>query len=59
MKLSEAVKKLQKLALLILLLLPFYLFLWGRVLWLPVAKVTFACYSNLSRSSLICLAWEQ
>jgi len=26
---------------------------------LPVSKVTFACYSSSSRSSLICLAWEQ
>ena len=32
---------------------------WGRVLRLPVGKVDFACYSISSRSSLICLAWEQ
>jgi len=28
---------------------------WGRVLWLPVGKVAFACYSSSSRSSLISL----
>ena len=28
-------------------------------MWLPVAKVAFACYSISLRSSLICLAWEQ
>jgi len=32
---------------------------WGRVPLLPVGKVAFACYSRSSRSSLICLAWEQ
>jgi len=32
---------------------------WGRVLRLQVGKVAFACYSISSRSSLICLAWEQ
>jgi len=32
---------------------------WGRVLRLPVGKVAFACCSILSRSSLICWAWEQ
>jgi len=26
---------------------------------LPLGKVAFACYSSSSRSSLICLAWEQ
>jgi len=26
---------------------------------LLVGKVAFACYSSSSRSSLICLAWEQ
>jgi len=29
------------------------------LLRLPVGKVDFACYSISSRSSLICLAWEQ
>jgi len=29
-----------------------------RLLWLPVGKVTFACYSSSLRS-LICLAWEK
>ena len=32
---------------------------WGRVVRLSVGKVAFACYSISSRSSLICLAWEQ
>ena len=32
---------------------------WGGVLRLPAGKVAFACYSSSSRSSLICLAWEQ
>ena len=36
-----------------------YLSRWGRVLRLPVGKVALACYSSSSRSSLICLAWEQ
>jgi len=31
----------------------------GRVLQLTVGKVAFACYSSSSRSSPICLAWEQ
>jgi len=35
------------------------LYRWGRVLWLPAGKVTFACYASSSTSSLICLAWEQ
>jgi len=57
----KKVAKVAKLDLVILLLPPFYLSLWGRVLWLPVGKVTFACYSisNSSRSSLICLTWKQ
>ena len=32
---------------------------WWRVLRLPVGKVTFACYSSSSKSSLIRSAWEQ
>jgi len=28
-------------------------------MWLPVGKVTFACYSSSSRSSMICIAWQQ
>jgi len=32
---------------------------WGRVLRLPVGRMAFACYLSSSRSSLICLAWEQ
>ena len=32
---------------------------WGRVLRLPVGKIAFDCYSISSRSSLICLAWDQ
>jgi len=31
---------------------------WGRVLWLPAGKVTFACYSSSLRSSCTNLAWE-
>jgi len=31
---------------------------WESGLWLPVGKVTFACYSSSLRS-LICLAWEK
>jgi len=27
-------------------------------MWLPVGKVTFACYSSSSRT-LICLEWQQ
>ena len=41
------------------LAVPRSLFLWGRFLWLPVGKVTFACYSSSSRSFLTCLAWKQ
>jgi len=36
----------------------YFLSLWGRVLWLPIDKLTFACYSR-SPISLIFLAWEQ
>jgi len=42
----------------ILFLFSYFLSLCGRVLWLPVGKVTFACYSRSSRS-LIFLPWEQ
>jgi len=45
-------------AVLSFLLLPLSLSLWGRVLWLPVIKVTFVCYSSSLRSSRTSLAWE-
>ena len=34
-------------------------FPWDRVIWLPLGKVTFACYSRSTNSSLICLTWQQ
>jgi len=37
----------------------YFFSLWGRVLWLSIGKVTFACYSTSLSSSLIYLAWEQ
>jgi len=36
---------------------PFFV-LWGRVLRLPVVKVTFACYSSSLRYGRTSLAWE-
>ena len=46
-------------AFVISLLFPISLSLRRRLVWLPVGKVTFACYSNSSKSSLICTAFEQ
>jgi len=38
--------------------LSLFLSLWGRVLWSPIVKLTFACYSR-SPISLIFSAWDQ
>ena len=48
-----------KRAFVILFLFSYFLSLWGRVMWLTIGKVTFACYSISLRSSLIFVAWEQ